>query len=66
MKRNLVNAAIVGLLLCCAGTIWAQGTAEKHVTISTRWRGEYSEDANTQGPAPGGRGHANPIAGQRH
>ncbi|MBI1390208.1 MAG: hypothetical protein GC154_17345 [bacterium] len=32
---------------------WPQGTTGKHATISTRWVGEYSEEANTQGPAPG-------------
>ncbi len=56
MDKKLVLVIVV---ICAAGLCasfgWAQGTTEKHVTISTRSPGEYSLniDSNTQGPAPG-------------
>ena len=54
MKTNCSRNWIILLLLCsCVMTGWSQGTTKKHVTISTRYAGEYIDANSTQGPAPG-------------
>lgn len=54
MKRKpLVAFVLMGLMLSGAGLVWGQGTTGKHVSITTRYAGEYTADGNTQGPAPG-------------
>ncbi len=52
-RKSIFVGLVIGILAIQVGMSWAQGTTGKHVSISTRWAGEYSEEANTQGPAPG-------------
>lgn len=54
MKSSYFRSMAILLLLClCITTGWSQGTSGKHVSISTRYAGEYLDDSTTQGPAPG-------------
>lgn len=52
-QKSVILIALVCLIMSGVGTVWGQGTVGKHVTITTRYAGEYLDDSTTQGIAPG-------------